>query len=72
MELAAGPALRRARKLLRKVGQEPRLLDPEMEEALDGELAVHNQHHRAQLCCSVVLLASLGLKAIPLNLGPCR
>ncbi len=37
LEMAAGPALRRARKLLRKVGQEPRLLDPDMEEALDGE-----------------------------------
>ena len=36
LELAAGPALKRARKLLRKVGQEPQLLTPETEEALDG------------------------------------
>lgn len=36
LELAAGPALKRARKLLRKVGQEPQLLTPETEEAIDG------------------------------------
>ncbi len=36
LELAAAPALKRARKLLRKVGQEPQLLTPETEEALDG------------------------------------
>lgn len=36
MELAAAPALKRARKLLRKVGQEPQLLTPETEEAIDG------------------------------------
>ena len=36
LEMAAEPALRRVKKLLRKVGEEPRLLDPETEEALDG------------------------------------
>jgi hypothetical protein len=35
--MAAEPALKRVKKLLRKVGEEPRLLDPETEEALDGE-----------------------------------
>ncbi len=36
LELAAGPALKRARKLLKKAGQEPELLTPETEEAIDG------------------------------------
>lgn len=39
LELAAGPALRRARKLLKKAGQEPELLTPETEDAIDGGLA---------------------------------
>ncbi len=38
LEMAAEPALRRVKKLLKRVGQEPRLLDPDTEEALDGEL----------------------------------
>ncbi|PRW59087.1 U3 small nucleolar ribonucleo MPP10-like isoform X1 [Chlorella sorokiniana] len=38
LELAAAPALKRARKLLRKVGQEPQLLTPETEEAIDDLL----------------------------------
>lgn len=36
LELAAGPAFKRARRLLKKAGQEPELLTPEMEEAIDG------------------------------------
>ena len=36
LELAAAPALKRARKLLRKVGEQPQLLTPETEEAIDG------------------------------------
>ena len=38
LELAAGPALKRARKLLKKAGEEPLLLTPETEEAIDGGL----------------------------------
>lgn len=34
----AGPLLRRAARLLRRVGDEPRLIEVEMEEALDGAL----------------------------------
>lgn len=36
LELGAAPALRRARKLLKKVGQQPRLMTEETEEAIDG------------------------------------
>jgi hypothetical protein len=38
LEMAAEPALRWVKKLLKRVGQEPRLLAPDTEEALDGEL----------------------------------
>ena len=36
LELAAGPALKRARRLLKKAGRAPELLTAEMEEAIDG------------------------------------
>ena len=40
LELAAGPAVKRARRLLRKAGEDPTLLTPEAEEEIDGEGAV--------------------------------
>lgn len=36
LELSAGPALKRMRKLLKKAGQDLELLNPETEEAIDG------------------------------------
>lgn len=47
LEAHCGAALKRARRLLRKAGEEPSLMLPEMEEALDGALAgpcVHPSH----------------------------
>jgi U3 small nucleolar RNA-associated protein MPP10 len=40
LELAAGPALKRARKLLKKAGEEPMLLTPKTEDAIDGGLTL--------------------------------
>lgn len=40
----AGPLLRRAARLLRKVGEEPRFISAEMEEALDGVLPHPPEH----------------------------
>ena len=39
LELAAAPALKRARKLLKRAGRDPLLLTAEMEEAVDGAAA---------------------------------
>ena len=38
LDMAAAPALKRARRLLKKVGPEAQLLTPETEETVDGEL----------------------------------
>jgi hypothetical protein len=40
LEAQSGGALKRARRLLKKAGEEPQLMLPEMEEALDGESSV--------------------------------
>ena len=50
LELAVPPALQRARKLLKKAGQQPQLVTPEMEEAIDGAALLGGR--RVLLCFS--------------------
>ena len=42
LEMQSEGALKRARRLFRKAGEVPRLVPPEMEEALDGKRRVHH------------------------------